>query len=38
MLNAKLALATNPNHQTIVRLSEQVVFGGSELVIIGGPC
>ena len=38
MLNAKLALATNPNHQTIVRLSEQVVFGGPELVIIGGPC
>ncbi|NEP48957.1 MAG: 3-deoxy-7-phosphoheptulonate synthase [Moorea sp. SIO3C2] len=38
MLNAKLALATNPNHQSIVRLSEQVVFGGSELVIIGGPC
>jgi 3-deoxy-7-phosphoheptulonate synthase len=38
MLNAKLTLATQPNQQTIVRLSEQVAFGGTELVIIGGPC
>jgi 3-deoxy-7-phosphoheptulonate synthase len=38
MLNAKLALATHPDRQTIVRLSEQVAFGGKELVIIGGPC
>jgi 3-deoxy-7-phosphoheptulonate synthase len=38
MLNAKLALASHSDHQTIVKLSEQVAFGGSELVIIGGPC
>jgi 3-deoxy-7-phosphoheptulonate synthase len=38
MLNAKLALATEPDHQTLVRLSEQVTFGAQELVIIGGPC
>jgi 3-deoxy-7-phosphoheptulonate synthase len=38
MLNAKLALSNNSDHQTIVRLSEQVAFGGRELVIIGGPC
>jgi 3-deoxy-7-phosphoheptulonate synthase len=38
MINAKLAAKSHPNHQTIVRLSEKVAFGGEELVIIGGPC
>lgn len=38
MLNAKLASQSQPNQQTIVKLSEQVAFGGKELVIIGGPC
>ncbi len=38
MLNAKLTLSNHSDHQTIVRLSEQVAFGGRELVIIGGPC
>ncbi|NEP02593.1 MAG: 3-deoxy-7-phosphoheptulonate synthase [Symploca sp. SIO2E9] len=38
MLNAKLALATNSEHQTVVKLSPAVAFGGRELVIIGGPC
>ena len=38
MLNAKLATASNSQHNSIVKLSEQVVFGGNELVIIGGPC
>lgn len=38
MLNAKLALSNHSDHQTIVKLSEQVSFGGRELVIIGGPC
>jgi 3-deoxy-7-phosphoheptulonate synthase len=38
MLNAKLALATQPDRTTIVRLSEQVAIGAKELVIIGGPC
>lgn len=38
MLNALLASKSHPDHQTIVRLSEQVAFGGTELVIIGGPC
>ncbi|OCQ89042.1 3-deoxy-7-phosphoheptulonate synthase [Nostoc sp. MBR 210] len=38
MINAKLATQSHPNHQTIVKLSETVAFGGEELVIIGGPC
>jgi 3-deoxy-7-phosphoheptulonate synthase len=38
MLNAKLAAASSPEHNSIVKLSEQVAFGGNELVIIGGPC
>lgn len=38
MLNAKLTLATHSNHTSLVQLSERVVFGGTELVIIGGPC
>ncbi|HBB33118.1 MAG TPA: 3-deoxy-7-phosphoheptulonate synthase [Cyanobacteria bacterium UBA8803] len=38
MLNAKLALATQPDCQTTVKLSERVAFGGSDLVIIAGPC
>ncbi|HEY9636224.1 MAG TPA: 3-deoxy-7-phosphoheptulonate synthase [Coleofasciculaceae cyanobacterium] len=38
MLNAKLATQSHADHKTIVRLSEQVAFGGRELVIIGGPC
>lgn len=38
MLNALLATKSHPNNQTIVKLSEQVAFGGTELVIIGGPC
>ncbi|MFE1746541.1 3-deoxy-7-phosphoheptulonate synthase [Coleofasciculus sp. H7-2] len=38
MINAKLASQSHANHQTIVKLSEQVSLGGTELVIIGGPC
>lgn len=38
MINAKLAAQSHANHQSIVRLSEKVAFGGKELVIIGGPC
>jgi len=38
MLNAKLAIATEPDQQTVVKLSEQVAFGAREIVIIGGPC
>jgi 3-deoxy-7-phosphoheptulonate synthase len=38
MINAKLGAKSHPNHQTIVRLSEKVTFGGEELIIIGGPC
>lgn len=35
---AVLARRQNVDHQTIVKLTEQVTFGGKELVIIGGPC
>ncbi|GAX40370.1 phospho-2-dehydro-3-deoxyheptonate aldolase [Tolypothrix sp. NIES-4075] len=38
MINAKLASQSHPQHQTIVKVSEKVAFGGKELVIIGGPC
>ncbi len=38
MINAKLAAQSHINHQTIVKVSEKVAFGGKELVIIGGPC
>jgi 3-deoxy-7-phosphoheptulonate synthase len=38
MINAKLVAQSHPNHQTIVKLSETVAFGGEELVIMGGPC
>lgn len=38
MINAKLVAQSHPNHQTVVRLSKTVAFGGEELVIIGGPC
>ncbi|NWF59506.1 MAG: 3-deoxy-7-phosphoheptulonate synthase [Fischerella sp.] len=38
MINAKLAAKSHLHDQTIVKLSEQVSFGGIQLVIIGGPC
>jgi 3-deoxy-7-phosphoheptulonate synthase len=38
VINAKLASQSHPHHQTIVKVSEKVAFGGKELVIIGGPC
>ncbi|WGV24829.1 3-deoxy-7-phosphoheptulonate synthase [Halotia branconii] len=38
MINAKLAQQSHSSHQTIVKLSPKVAFGGEELVIIGGPC
>ena len=38
MLNAKLATQSHPDHNTLVRLSNNVTFGARELVIIGGPC
>lgn len=38
MQKAKLALKTGPDHQTIVHLSERVTVGGTDLLIVGGPC
>lgn len=38
MFNATLASQTEPNQQTIVKLSDNVRIGGKELIIIGGPC
>ncbi|MDF5716749.1 MAG: 3-deoxy-7-phosphoheptulonate synthase [Rhizonema sp. NSF051] len=38
MINAKLAAKSHPHHQTIVNISQNVVCGGTELLIIGGPC
>jgi 3-deoxy-7-phosphoheptulonate synthase len=38
MLNAKLAIKSHPEQTTIVSLTNTVRIGGSEIVIIGGPC
>ena len=38
MKDAKLASKSDSKSQTLINLSEQVVVGGKELVIIGGPC
>jgi len=38
MQKAKLALKTNPDHQTIVHLSDRVTVGDRHLLIVGGPC
>ncbi len=38
MLNAKLAQQSHCDHKTIVKISEQVALGATELVIIAGPC
>jgi 3-deoxy-7-phosphoheptulonate synthase len=35
---AKLAAKANPDHKTVIRLSEQVTVGGQDLLIVGGPC
>ncbi len=38
MINAKLTAKSHPHHQTIVNISNKVACGGTELIIIGGPC
>ncbi len=38
MQKAKLALKANPDHQTIVHLSDRVMVGDRNLLIVGGPC
>jgi 3-deoxy-7-phosphoheptulonate synthase len=38
MIQAKLVAQLHSDHQTIVKLTETVAFGGEDLVIIGGPC
>lgn len=38
MLNAKLTTQSHPGHQTTIQLSDQVTFGGQDLIIIAGPC
>lgn len=38
MLEAKLAGQRHPGHRTIVQLSDDVAIGGSDIIVIGGPC
>ncbi|HIK27374.1 MAG: 3-deoxy-7-phosphoheptulonate synthase [Oscillatoriaceae bacterium SKW80] len=38
MFSAKLALKTNSEHQTTIKISEGVSVGGKDLLIIAGPC
>jgi 3-deoxy-7-phosphoheptulonate synthase len=38
MQKAKLTLKTSPEHKTVIHLSDRVLVGGSDLLIIGGPC
>jgi 3-deoxy-7-phosphoheptulonate synthase len=36
--NAKLAAKVDPNHKTVIQLSEHIAIGGQDLLIVGGPC
>ncbi|GAB4383975.1 MAG: 3-deoxy-7-phosphoheptulonate synthase [Elainellaceae cyanobacterium] len=38
MQKAKLALKANPSHKTEIRLSDRLIVGGQDLLIVGGPC
>ncbi|WP_205369575.1 3-deoxy-7-phosphoheptulonate synthase [Thermoleptolyngbya sp. PKUAC-SCTB121] len=38
MQKAKLTLKAEPSHSSIIQISERVSAGGSELLLIGGPC
>jgi 3-deoxy-7-phosphoheptulonate synthase len=38
MQKAKLTLKINPDHQTVIQLSNRVTVGGRDLLIVGGPC
>jgi 3-deoxy-7-phosphoheptulonate synthase len=38
VLDAKLVSKSYAHHRTVVQLSEQVMIGGNDIVIIGGPC
>jgi 3-deoxy-7-phosphoheptulonate synthase len=38
MQKAKLALKTSPEHKTIVQIAERVTVGGTDLLVVGGPC
>ncbi len=38
MLSAKLALKAHSEHQTAIKISDRVSIGGTDLLIIGGPC
>lgn len=38
MQKAKLTLKTEPSHSSVIQISDQVSAGGSELLLIGGPC
>lgn len=37
-MDAQLTLKRNAQHQTLVLVSDEVVCGGNELFIVGGPC
>ncbi|MGF1495485.1 MAG: 3-deoxy-7-phosphoheptulonate synthase [Elainellaceae cyanobacterium] len=38
MQNAKLAAQAQPGHQTVMHLTDRVTVGGTDLLIVGGPC
>lgn len=38
MQKAKLALKAHSDHKTVVQISPHVAVGGSDLLIVGGPC
>lgn len=38
MLDAKLITKSHPEHRTLVGLSDPIVIGGQDIVVIGGPC
>lgn len=38
MQKAKLTLKLNPDHKTVIQLSDRATVGGQDLLIVGGPC
>src|SRR5262245_36401362 len=37
-MDAQLTLKRNAQHQTLVQVTDEVICGGIELFIVGGPC
>lgn len=38
MIDARLVLRKEPKHRSLVRITDEIVCGGKDLFIVGGPC